>query len=192
MWTPDGKVRKRRQSSNVPGHAHELTFCCHRRLALLSKDRTRSWLVDAIDHARHALDLEMWAYVIMPDPVHILVLPRRDDYRVSEILKVIKQPVGQLAIRFLRAQSPAWLERLKVHRSNGRSGYRFWQQGGGYDRDMHNAATAWASVAYIHDNPVCQGLTSRPEDWPWSSAAWYAGQTDVKLAMAGRPPDPPP
>ena len=38
MSTPH---RKRVRSYNVPGHAHELTFSCFRRLPLLSCDRTR-------------------------------------------------------------------------------------------------------------------------------------------------------
>ena len=49
MLLPDGRVRKRRESSNEPGQAHELTFSCYRRMPLLSKDRTRQWLVDALD-----------------------------------------------------------------------------------------------------------------------------------------------
>jgi len=65
----------------------------------------------------------------------------------------------------------------------------FWQPGGGYDRNIRKAKTAWASVAYIHDNPVRRGLVRRPEDWEWSSAKWYAGQQTVKLAMDACPPD---
>ena len=41
----DYKQRLHRPKAyNEPGHAHELTFSCHRRLRLLSKDRTCQWL----------------------------------------------------------------------------------------------------------------------------------------------------
>jgi len=38
-----------------------------------------------------------------------------------------------------------------------------------------------AEIEYIHNNPVRRGLVARAEDWPWSSAAWYAGARDVPL-----------
>lgn len=33
--------RKKLKHYNLPGHAHYLTFSCHKRMQLLSKDRTR-------------------------------------------------------------------------------------------------------------------------------------------------------
>ena len=65
--------------------------------------------------------------------------------------------------------------------------YRFWQQGGGYDRNFDNVAAAWASVEYIHRNPVRRGLVDCPTDWTWSSARWYAGLDGVLIEMDGCP-----
>ncbi len=56
MCDRDGRIRKTRERFNEPGHAHELTFSCHRRLPMLSKDRTRVWFVEALDRARRASD----------------------------------------------------------------------------------------------------------------------------------------
>ena len=36
--------------------------------------------------------------------------------------------------------------------------------------------TAYEIVEYIHANPVRRGLVTCPEDWPWSSAADWAGK----------------
>jgi putative transposase len=71
---------------NEPGHAHELTFSCYRRLPLLARDRTRVWLAEAIAAARARQQFELWAYVFMPEHVHPLVYPRRRDYQISSIL----------------------------------------------------------------------------------------------------------
>ena len=71
MEDADGKVRKRRISYDEPGHAHELTFSCYGRLPLLSKDRTRLWLIEALDVARQRWAFELWAYVIMPEHAHM-------------------------------------------------------------------------------------------------------------------------
>ena len=192
MFRPDGKASKRRVTYNDPGHAHELTFSCWRGMPLLSRDRTRRWFCEALDQARRKLDLELWAFCIMPEHAHVLLLPRDPNYKVAAILKAIKQPIAQKAIRFLKAGAPEYLERLRVPGSPGRIVYHFWQEGGGYDRNIRKATTAWASIRYIHENPVRRRLVRRPEDWQWSSARWYAGCPDAVLAMDACPPDPEP
>jgi putative transposase len=191
MYTPDGLVRKMRRTFDEAGHAHELTFCCHNRLPLLSKDRTRQWLVEALAAACACHHLSLWAYVIMPEHVHILFLPEDDNYHVAAVLKSIKQPVARKAVNFLRNNAPDFLEHLRVSWPGGRREYRFWQQGGGYDRNIYSADVAWASVEYIHNNPVRRGLADCAVAWPWSSARWYAGMSDVLLPMDSAPPDPP-
>ena len=187
MLLPNGKVRKYRKAIDELGHAHELTFTCHQSLPLLGKDRTRRWFVEALDRTRQTLPLELWAYVIMPEHAHVLLLPLSPESRISAILKSIKQSVSRRAIRYLRANAPSWLQRLKVTWPTGRIEHRFWQQGGGYDRNFDNAAAAWASVEYIHRNPVRRGLVDCPTDWAWSSARWYAVLDGVLIEMDGGP-----
>jgi len=182
-------MRKTCRRYNEPGHAHELTFSCYQRLPLLSKDRTRQWFLDALEQARGLHCFDLWAYVVMPEHAHVLLIPRSNVYDISSILKSIKQPVARRATEFLAANSPDFLERLRVVRPSGKIEHRFWQQGGGYDRNVVEPATAWKVVRYLHENPVRRGLVSSATDWPWSSARNYAGLTDVKLHVDGCPPD---
>ena len=65
--------RKRCKSYNIPGDAHELNFSCFRRLPLLSKERTCQWFLDALDQARRRLDFALWAYVLMPEHIHVIL-----------------------------------------------------------------------------------------------------------------------
>jgi putative transposase len=37
-----------------------------------------------------------------------------------------------------------------------------------------------AMIEYIHGNPVRRGLTSRGEDWKWSSAGWVVGKNSLR------------
>ena len=48
--------------------------------------------------------------------------------------------------------------------------HRFWQRGGGYDRNLRSTSDVHEKIGYIHDNPVWRGLVRNPEDWPYSSA----------------------
>ncbi len=184
MRLRNGRVRKLRRSREDPGCAHELTFSCYRRLPLLSRDRTRRWLIDALATARQRHKLELWAYVIMPEHVHILFVPRDPNYRIRRILQSVKQPVMRRAINFLKQTNRDWLARL---RAGDTDGYHSWQPGGGYDRNVNTAKTAWSIVEYIHHNPAQRGLVECPTDWAWSSVRWYAGAGEVVLEMDGFP-----
>jgi putative transposase len=169
---------------NDPGHAHELTFSCYRSLPMLSRDRTRGWLVQELDRARRQTPFDLWAYVIMPEHVHILLYSRKAEYDISRILWRIKRPVGLKAITYLQRNAPDWLsQELTVKRPDGASERRFWQAGGGYDRNIVEVSTAQKVINYIHQNPVRPGLVECPEDWEWSSARWYAGFRPVPLEM---------
>lgn len=118
----------------------------------------------------------------MPEHVHLLIYPRTEDGSVSRILQDIKEPVARRAIDYLRRHSPRWLARLTVHEEQ-RVRHRFWQPGGGYDRNIVELTTAHRVIDYIHANPVRRGLVERAEDWEWSSAPSYAGIRPVRIEM---------
>ncbi len=163
--------RKTRRSYDEPGHAHSLTFSCFGRRPFLSKDRARLWLVEAIDRARQKHAFDLWAYVIMPEHVHLLIWPRNAEYSVSQFLTSVKRPVSLNAISHVRKSAPAFLSQMEDRQPNGQVHYRFWQRGGGYDRNLTEPRTIWAEIDYIHANPVRRGLCQSPTEWPWSSAA---------------------
>ena len=178
-----GNARRRRKKvrhDDEPGDARFLTFSCYRRMQLLSKDRSRMWLIESVQAARQKHAFDLWAWVIMPEHVHLLIWPRLPGYETKRILAHIKRPVGQKAIAWLKVESPAFLERLTVRNVN-RTYRHFWQPGPGQDRNVYGADTAHQLVEYIHGNPVRRGLVRRTDDWPWSSAADWAGRVDVLL-----------
>ncbi len=179
--------RKRVKSYNLPGHAHELTFSCFLRQPLLTKDRTRRWFVDALESARRRHQFDIWAYVIMPEHVHVLVWPKQAAYKISRIRTALKAPVHCKAIKYLRQYAPAFLEKLQDRQPNGDVHYRFWQRGGGYDRNVVEPFTLLQMIEYIHNNPVRRGLVEQPTDWVWSSARFYAGQSNVPIRMDALP-----
>ena len=164
--------RCHRRNYNEPGHAHELTFSCYHRFPFLRSDRTCQWLADAINDAREALSFELWAYVFMPDHVHLIVFPRAPEYDIAEIRSAIKLPVARRAIAWLRRESPEWIEKLTRQRG-ARTETLFWQSGGGYDRNITSPQTLARMIDYLHLNPVRKGLVTSAVEWQWSSARWY-------------------
>jgi len=169
----------RRPTVNEPGHAHELTFSCFHGFPFLKAERACEWLATAINQAREKLQFALWAYVFMPEHVHLIVYPKQAIYDIRAIRQKIKEPVGRQAIEYLRVHAPHWLPRITVKRGD-REERRFWQAGGCYDRSVVEPATFLMMMEYIHANPVRRGLVIRAEDWKWSSAGWYEGKNSLK------------
>ena len=155
MTTVPRPIRKTCQRWNTPWQAHELTFSCFQRRAFLGRDRTRQFLAEGVERARVRHSFHVWAYVIMPEHVHLLIWPAREAYSVSDILKSVKQSVSRRAVNWLRQNNPAGLRLL----ATGMPGkpYQFWQDGGGYDRNVRDVRDLPKMVRYIHENPVQAG-----------------------------------
>jgi putative transposase len=172
----------RRHAHNDPGHAHFLTFSCYRNQQLLTDDRTNTLLAQAIEAARDAEQFRLWAYVFMPNHVHLLICPTTDDYSVPSILRRIKEPVTRSIVRTWQEEAPKKLARLRA-RQGRRTVHRFWQAGGGYDRNLTNWHDIGRAVEYIEYNPVRRGLVADPAEWKWSSARARAELPGVALSV---------
>ncbi|HEX7359771.1 MAG TPA: transposase [Bryobacteraceae bacterium] len=98
---------------------------------------------------------QLRAYVVMPNHVHAVLLP--------------KMPLPAIT---------RWLKGSTARRANrilARTGQPFWQDES-YDHWVRTPNELERIVRYIERNPVSAGLVSCEEDWPWSSAT-TAGET---------------
>ncbi len=167
--------RKQCKRYDIEGDAHCLTFSCFRRLPLFSRERSCLWMCEALKSGQDRGLYDLWAYVIMPEHVHIVLFPH-SEVKISRILTTLKQSVSKRALIWLNANATDFLSQLADIQPNGKKSYRFWQRGGGYDRNLRTVADIYEKIQYVHNNPVRKGLTSRPEDWQWSSSrAWESG-----------------
>jgi putative transposase len=176
------RYRKRLRHYEEPGDARCLTFCCFHRYRFLEKDRTRHWFLESLQAARIKWKFAIWAYVVMPEHVHVFIHPNPQNPKLTGVLRDIKEPVGRKSVRYLRQYAPHWLPRITVREGN-RVRHRFWQPGSGFDRNVNQSATVMHEIEYIHANPVRRGLVERAEEWEWSSARWYAGIRPVPVEI---------
>jgi putative transposase len=163
------RYTKRCHRWDMAGHAHELTFSCYQDRPFLSRERTCEYLADAIITARARHDFDLWAYVFMPNHVHLIIHPRQDEYSIGGTLRSLKQPVSRRALDFLKRNNPDGLRLLATGQQD--EPYRFWQKGGGYDRNITRARTLMETVRYIHNNPLRKGLVETADQWRYSIAA---------------------
>jgi putative transposase len=124
----------------------------------------------------------------MPEHCHLLLCPRRAEYATSAILQSIKQSVARRALSYVRRHRPRSLHLFATGQKHTR--YRFWQDGGGYDRNVTDVSTLYRMVDYIHANPVRRGLVQLVTDWQWSSARDWSneGQGPLRVDTHSFPP----
>src|SRR5579862_7907182 len=134
---PGHWLYKRVKRYDVAGHAHFLTFSCNQRLPLFTNDVWREWLGESVRSACDSLRFALWAYVFMPEHLHLLVRPYEEKYEISKFLYLVKKPVAERVLKAMKdARAPVLSKLLVTER--GRRAYRFWLPGGGHSVNIWN------------------------------------------------------
>ena len=168
--------RKRCKRWNHPCQAHALTFSCYHSKPFLNEQAVCKSFADCLARACNRHDMALWAYVFMPDHVHLLVRPRQAEYSISTFLLAVKQPVSRQVIRESKKHQTPQLAQMATGQK--KQPYQFWQAGGGYDRNIISRDTAWNVMNYIHQNPVRRELVENSADWYYSSYKdWNTNET---------------
>jgi putative transposase len=168
---PERKQLRRRE---IEGGLRFVTFSCFRGLPLLRDTDTADAMVDSMQRARQAHGFQIHAWVIMPEHVHLLVRPAEHPRRIplDRSLLWMKLSVSKRVLPALRNRSSLLTSRLRLPDST----MRFWQKGGGFDRNIRDDGELSRAIRYIHRNPVEAGLVSTPVEWKWSSVHWWMGR----------------
>lgn len=117
---------------------------------------------------RRTHNVHIWAYVIMPEHIHMLIFPVHANYDMESILSTVKLSVSRKALNYLREEKPGGLSLLSTGQVH--TPYRFWQAGGGFDTKTVSFDALKHMVEYTHNNPVRRELVSDALEWKWSSA----------------------
>ena len=158
---------------------HFITCSCYRRLALFRSVRARNVFVRILDEVREQYGFAVVGYVIMSAHVHLLISePRKGT--PSTVMQVLKQRVSRELRRRKRRTLPGQLQ-LPFSRITAALP-QFWQRRF-HDFNVWSARKRTQKLEYMHRNPVTRGLVARPTDWPWSSAAAYAGRRSQLLPI---------
>lgn len=108
-------------------------------------------------------DVAVWAYCLMPNHVHLILVPQSEGGLAAAMSAVHRRYAA------------------RINRREGWSGH-LWQE------RFHSVAMderhLLIATRYVELNPVRGNLVSRPKDWRWSSAAAHlAGQSDGIVAV---------
>src|ERR1039458_10163811 len=130
---------------------HFITFSCFHRLPFLDASVPKNIVEAALELTRARHQTRVYAYVLMPDHIHLL----------------INEPPSILLAQFLKAVKQITSRKLRGPRE------KFWEQRY-FDSNVHGEEARSEVIRYIHHNPVKRGLVVSPGDYPWSSFNHYA------------------
>jgi putative transposase len=119
-------IRKRMRRRDIAGGTRFVTFSCQRRLALLGNPSIRDLFLRQLAVARREHGFELFAWVVMPEHVHLLLRPRGDGL-LDEALRSLKTSVARLVVGRWREIDAPILERMRTRRGL----VRYWQKGAG-------------------------------------------------------------
>ena len=139
----------------IPGTPHHVTQRGNRRQPVFFRPEDyREYLRLLHDQSRR-YGLRIWAYCLMPNHVHLVVLPEREESLTRAIAETHRRYTRYINFR------------------EGWRGYLWQGRFGSFPLDEHHLVTA---VRYVERNPVQARLVRQAEDYPWSSASAHVGQ----------------
>jgi putative transposase len=148
----------------VPGVPHHVTQRGNRRERTFFEDGDYRFYLDLLAEESAKAGVEVWAYCLMPNHVHVVMTPSGADG--------LRRAFADLHRRYTR--------RINLrHQWTG----HLWQ--GRFGSVAMDEAHLLAAVRYVTLNPVRARLVERAEDWPWSSVhAHLAGRDDRVVKSA--------
>jgi REP element-mobilizing transposase RayT len=167
-------IEQFRISKDTP--ALYITTVAKDRLPVFQTDAIKIITCRAIDEARNSCGFLVFAYVIMPDHLHLLTDCRR---RPSEVLRYIKGTGAHRVIEFLKEKHyESSLQKLQHEEWKRNHRHSLWGHGSNVF-SVFSESVFMQKVNYIHLNPVRAGLVERAMDYHWSSVRfWQRCETD--------------
>jgi putative transposase len=147
----------------VPGYPHHITQRGVRRQRTFFGDADYRRYIELICENRPKAKASIWAYCLMPNHVHMIVVPQNDQ-SLARLFGVAHQRYAQYVNAIHNWRGHLWQERF-------------------YSVVMDESHTL-AAIRYVEQNPVRAGLCASADDWQWSSARAHLGDVSDQMIDA--------
>jgi len=144
----------------VPGTPHHVTQRGNRRQDTFFRDEDYEAYIDLMSEWCGKCDVEIWAYCLMPNHIHMIAVPESE--------QGLSRAIGEAHRRYTR------MINLRKHWT----GYLWQGRFASFPMDEHYLL---AAVRYVEMNPVRARMVNRPEEWRWSSASTHLSGIDDRL-----------
>ena len=137
----------------------------------------RDIVIESLNYCRIHKGLELFAYVIMSNHLHIMVRSKTDS--LSDTIRDFKRHTSKKIIESINEQGESrreWLLmifRYVAKKHNRNNMYQFWTHNN-HAVELSSNEMIDQRIDYIHNNPVRAGLVENAEEYLYSSARNYS------------------
>lgn len=143
------------------GIPHHVTQRGNRRMITFFQDEDYQAYISLLGEWCKKSEVEIWAYCLMPNHVHLIAVPESEDG--------LRRGIGEAHRRY---------SRMINFRENWRG--HLWQ--GRFASFPMDESYLLAAARYVEMNPVRAHLAPDAASWPWSSARAHVAGIDDELA----------
>jgi putative transposase len=141
-------IMKKLPRYNEEDECHFANSVTRERRQIFGDSTNMEILINTIKFYRERGDIHLLGYVVMPDHVHLMMIPRRGT--ISDIMRNIKAYTGNTIRQRMRIHSDIWQDSFHDHVVRG-------------NRDFE------AKLDYMHSNPLRDGIVDDLASYPYSS-----------------------
>jgi putative transposase len=133
----------------VTDYPHHVTQRGVRRQTTFFDDHDYQTYLSIAAELKEKLAIEVWAYCLMPNHIHSVVVPRENG-ALSKYFATLHRRYARVTNAKYKWRGHLWQERF-------------------YSVVMDESHT-FSAMRYVELNPVRAGIASLAHEWPWSSA----------------------
>lgn len=158
-----------------------LTFRISGWADIFTRRECRDIIIDSFKYCQAHKGLNLNAYVIMSNHVHIIASAKRNSKGLSSIIRDFKKYTSVTLIKWIKYNSKEsrsdWLALIFQYHAKyikNNEFYKVWHSSN-HPKLLFGPIFTRRKLDYIHNNPVAAKIVSRPSDYIYSSARNYAG-----------------
>lgn len=157
---------------------------------LFTRIEYKECVVDALLYANVHKGLQIHAYVIMTNHIH-LIISTEGSHDLSAIIRDFKKFTAKKCLQLVNCISESrrvWLMNRFAYEAKRKirgDKHKFWQEGY-HAVELNGNLMIDQRLNYIHQNPVRAGIVFEPHHYVYSSAIDYAGgvgRVPISLAL---------
>ncbi len=180
----------RKYKFRKPEAAYFVSFATVNWVDVFTREIYLGILAESLTYCRKYKGMVLYAYVFMPNHVHLLFRSLNED--PSGLMRDFKGFTSRKLIQAIKenpreSRKEYLLKQFKDagSKASNVTNYQFWQQNN-KPIEVHSQWVVERKVNYIHNNPVTEGFVVNPAEWKYSSARNYSGdQTVLEIDLMG-------
>ena len=160
---------------------HFITMTIVEWMDLFNRQKYKDILIDNLRFCIKEKGLNVHAYVIMSNHVHMIV-STHELKELSGLIRDFKRYTAKVMYETLKSDTQEsrrnwmlWIIESQGERSSSNEVMKIWRHEN-HPVPLYSEKLINQRLKYIHDNPVRAGICRSPVDYVYSSAASYSGE----------------